>query len=130
MKYLTVEDLLALHALLIQKYGGSTGIRDVGRLEAAIATQYQAVFGTELYPSPHQKAAALLRGIIADYPLGDGNKRTGTLAALTLLECNGHFIVAEKGELEDLAVSVATDHLDINTIAAWLETHSRQAGKG
>ena len=124
MKHLTLEALLSLHSTLINRYGGSSGVRDVGRLESAIATQTQTVFGTELYATVHEKAAAMLRGIIADHPFFDGNKRTGTLAGLTLLEMNGFLVSAKKGEIEDFAVSVATEHLDIPTIAAWLTTHS------
>jgi len=124
MKYIELEELLEIHALLIDKFGGASGVRDIGRLEAATATQRQAVFGQEVYPSLWNKAAAMMRGIIADHPFYDGNKRTGTLVALTFLECNGQFFVAKEGELEDFAVKVATDHLDVETIADWLVTHT------
>ena len=125
MKYIELEDLLQFHALSIQLYGGGEGLRDIGRLEAAIATQEQVVFGSELYPSPHEKAAAMMRGIIADHPFSDGNKRTGILTALIFLELNGFEFVAEKGEIEDFAVQTATDHPDIPAIAAWLKSHSQ-----
>lgn len=124
MQYLTIELLLELHALLIVRFGGSTGVRDIGRLEAAIATQSQIVFGTELYSTIHEKAAAVLRGIVADHPFYDGNKRTGTLVALTLLEMNGLTFQAEKGEVEDFAVSVAVDHLTVDVIAKWLQART------
>ena len=124
MKTLTLDDLLALHALAIERFGGVSGIRDLGRIDAAVASQIQQVFGAELYPTLHEKAAALLRGIIADYAFADGNKRTGMLAALTLLEYNGLTFSARKGELEDFAVSVAVNHLSIEQIAEWLRTHT------
>lgn len=124
MRYITLDELLELHTLSISKFGGSAGVRDIGRLDAALATQSQQVFGTELYETAHQKAAAMMRGVIADHPFFDGNKRTGTLVALTFLEVNGYIFFANKGELEDFAVKVATDHLDIPEIAAWLEAHT------
>ena len=54
------------------------------------------------------------------------NKRTATLAALTLIELNGREFIAKPGELEDFAVRVAVEQLDIDTVAAWLSSHSTQ----
>jgi death on curing protein len=123
MIVLTLDQLLELHALVIAETGGSNGLRDLGRLEAALATQTQAVFGNELYESLHEKAAALIRGIIADHAFVDGNKRTGMLVGLTFLQINDVKVVAQNGEIEDFAVRVATEHLGVPAIAAWLEGH-------
>ncbi len=122
---LTLEQILQLHALVLVKDGGADGVRDVGRLEAVVSAQHQVVFGEELYATVFAKAAALMRGIIGDHPFTDGNKRTAMLAGLTLLEVNGYNFTAQRGELEDFAVRVATDHLDIDAIADWLKRHSR-----
>lgn len=110
--------------MVIKLYGGSMGVRDLGRLESAVATQTQEVFGQELYPTTVQKAAAMMRNIIGDHPFVDGNKRTASLAALTLLELNNLKFRAEKGQLEDFAVRVATNHLDVDQIADWLKSYS------
>lgn len=124
MKSIGLDDLLEMHAIAIGRYGGAAGVRDVGRLDAALSTQIQSVFGTELYVGLYEKAAAMMRGIIADHPFYDGNKRTGTLLALIFLEMNGYRVVAKLGEVEDFAVSVATDHLSVPEIAAWLEANT------
>lgn len=123
MNKLTLEQLLELHALVIEATGGSPGLRDLGRLEAAIATQTQNVFGEELYPEVIDKAAAMIRGIIADHAFVDGNKRTAILAGLTLLELNGINFTAKEGEIEDFAVEIATKHTDVPQIASWLRNH-------
>lgn len=127
MKLLSLDEILILHALVLSRYGGSAGVRDIGRLEAVVACQTQVVFGVELYDSLFDKVAAMVRGLVADHPFVDGNKRTAMLVGLTLVESNGYVFTARKGELEDFAVSVATDHLDIPAIAEWIETHSRAA---
>lgn len=124
---LSLEQLLELHALAVNHSGGSSGVRDLGRLEAAVATQSQEVFGQELYGSAQEKAAAFMRGIVQDHPFIDGNKRTAMLAGLTLLEVNGLQFVAKKGEVEDFAVRIATDHLDVSAIAEWLVSHTSWA---
>ncbi len=122
MNYLDLGDVLKLHVLVLEFSGGSDGVRDASRLEAAVATQRQEVFGKELYEGVHQKAAAMMRGIIADHPFIDGNKRTGILCAVTLLETNGCVLIAKKGELEDFAVKAAVDNLEVSDIAAWLQS--------
>lgn len=124
MTILTLEQLLEIHTLVVQETGGSMGLRDLGRLEAAIASQTQNVFGEELYPSIVDKAAAIIRGIIADHPFVDGNKRTAMLASLTLVALNQLHFKAQQGEIEDFAVKVATERLDIPAIVTWLHEHT------
>ena len=123
MYFLTLEQILQLHALVLSHYGGSNGVRDVGRLDAAICVQTQVVFGEELYPDIFSKAAAVIRSVIADHPFVDGNKRTAILAGLALLELNNYHFDATLGELEDFAVRIATDRLSIAEIADWLCAH-------
>ena len=123
MTILTLEQLLEIHALVIQATGGENGLRDLGRLEAAIATQTQNVFGKELYPEVIDKAAALIRGIIGDHAFIDGNKRTAMLAGLTLLEMNRVKFEAESGEIEKFAIRVAVERLDVPEIIRWISVH-------
>lgn len=126
---LTIEQILQLHVLALKMGGGSPGVRDMGRLDAVVATQTQVVFGEELYEGIFSKAAAMLRGIVGDHSFADGNKRTALLVALTFIELNEYKFFAEKGELEDFAVRVATDHLEVATIANWLQEHSSSTSK-
>ncbi|GAC1499529.1 MAG: hypothetical protein NVS1B10_02360 [Candidatus Saccharimonadales bacterium] len=128
MKNLNLEQLLEIHALLILKTGGSDSLRDLGRLESVLASQTQSVFGEELHKSKYEKAAALIRGIIADYPFTDGNKRSGMLVGLTLLSINDTKITINKGALEDFAVKIAVEHLDVPAIAVWLKANSINSG--
>ena len=124
MKFLTVDDLIIIHIQIIDATGGSQGIRDTGRLESALATMQQEVFGQELSPTIFEKSAVLLRGIIADHPFMDGNKRTGMMSALVFLNLNQYDTssLTDK-QLEDFAVRVAIDHLDVPVIATWLKTY-------
>lgn len=123
MIILTLEQLLEIHTLAIDATGGSAGIRDLGRLEAAIATQTQNVFGEELYSSITDKAAAFIRAVIADHPFVDGNKRTAMLTGIIFLEINGLSFTAQPGEIENFAVNIATNRFDIPIISAWLDKH-------
>ena len=120
MYFLTLEQILQLHALVSSHDGGSNDVRDVGRLDAAVCAQTQVVFSEELYPDIFSKAAAVIRSVVADHPFVDGNKRTAILAGLTLLELNNYHFDATLGELEDFAVRIATDRLSIAEITDWL----------
>ena len=120
MKVINLEQLLQIHALLISETGGSMGLRDLGRLESSLATQTQHVFNQELYQGEIEKAAALIRGSIADHPFVDGNKRTAMLAGLTFLRINKVSLSIPEGDLEDFAVKIAVNKLDVPDIAARL----------
>ena len=126
IRKLSLEQILELHVISIQRYGGSDGIRDLGRLESAVASQSQEVFGDELNKTIFEKAAALIRNLIGDHPFTDGNKRTAMLSGMTLLEINGYELIAKKGEVEDFAVKVAVDHFEVVEIAKWLESNSKK----
>ena len=125
MKFLTVQDLALIHMQIIDASGGSQGVRDNGRLESAVASVQQSVCGQDLYATVYDKAAALLRAIIADHAFVDGNKRIGMMSALVFLNLNGVNTEAlQDKDLEDFAVQVAVEHLDIPAIATWLDAHS------
>ncbi len=127
MLYITAEELLFFHFKVVDDFGGSHGVREEGRLESILAAPKQEVFGQELYVSLQEKAAVYLRNIIADHPFVDGNKRTAVTCAVIFLSRNGAVLLASPKELEDFAVQVAVEHLEIPIIAAWLKAHSKKS---
>jgi len=122
--YLTPEQILFLHARLIEETGGSHGVRDVGLLESAAARPQTTFAGQDLYPDLFAKAAALMESLIRNHPFIDGNKRTGIAAAALFLRHNGHRLTATNQELETFTLYVAESGPDLSEIATWLETHS------
>lgn len=127
MQYLTLEEILRLHFQVVEDFGGSHGTRDESRLKSAVEAPRQNVFGHEQYPNLHEKAAVYFRNIIGDHPFADGNKRTAVTVCGIFLMRNGLRLTATPKELEDFAVRIAVERLDVPSIAAWLEEHSRQA---
>ena len=79
---ITLEEVLQLHEKSIKDYGGSSGIRDINLLESAIARPYQSFGGTEFYPKPHEKAAAIIESIVKNIPLLMVKKEQDFLLAL------------------------------------------------
>ena len=110
--FLTIDDVLALHDLHLQRYGGSAGTRDIGLLESAIM-QARASFGGEyLHEDLEAMAAAYLFSIVKNHPFIDGNKRTGLVAALAFLGLNGIAIDHSSDLLYDATMAVAEGRLD------------------
>jgi death-on-curing protein len=97
-----------------------------GRLEAVCARPFQAVFGEDLYPTPQLKAAAIFQGLINDHAFVDGNKRTASMAAMTLLIATG-YLQARPSSLQvrlvgELAIETALPgSLSVADVAFWLE---------
>ena len=83
---ISVEEVLKIHNILIEKFGGSPGVRDKELLESSVFRPFNTFDSVDLYPSPVDKAAAIIESIVKNYPFIDGNKRTGyTLMRLMLL---------------------------------------------
>ncbi len=123
IRYLKLEELLKMHFRVIEDFGGSHGVRDEGRLESVIAAPKQEIFGEEQYKTVFEKAAVYLRNLIGDHPFVDGNKRAAVTVCGIFLMRNDHPLASSPKELENFAVRVATDHLDVPAIADWLEKH-------
>ncbi|MBC7226688.1 MAG: type II toxin-antitoxin system death-on-curing family toxin [Thermoflexales bacterium] len=123
IRYLTVEEVIAIHEYAVREFGGSAGVASIARLESAIAAPRQTMFGEDLYPDLLSKAAILVYGLIKNHPFVDGNKRTGLFALFEFLERNGFTIVASDDDLYQFAIDIATSRLGKEQIEAWLREH-------
>ena len=120
---LTKEQILLLHAQLIETTGGSDGIRDMGLLESALENPFQSYGGEELYPSIQAKAARLCYGLVKNHAMIDGNKRLGCHVMLVFLALNGYEMKYAQKELSDLILDVAADRKQYEDILHWLLVH-------
>lgn len=116
-----------VHALLVEAFGGATGLRDPGGLEASLARAYQTFDGVDLYPSAVSKAAAMLESIIIRHPWLDGNKRTGYVLMELILDEAGLQLDASEDEKYDMTIRVAEGKSNVEEIQAWIEARLRPA---
>jgi death-on-curing protein len=86
VRYLQIDEVLAI-ARRVNRTEHS--VRDMGLLVSAIERPRTEVFGVELYPALHEKAAALLHSVARNHALVDGNKRSAWLAMRVFLRLNG-----------------------------------------
>jgi death-on-curing protein len=125
VKYLTPEQVLFIHARLIDETGGRHSIRDLGMLLSALARPQATFDGKELYPDLFSKAAALMESLTQNHPFLDGNKRTGITTTAMFLQINGYRLTASNMQVEKFTFSVVLEHLPAKEIAAWFEQNTR-----
>ncbi|MBA2693184.1 MAG: type II toxin-antitoxin system death-on-curing family toxin [Rubrobacter sp.] len=121
-----LEEVLFLHELATEKYGGSPEILNLGSVEAAVFRPWGQSFRRDHFPSPFEKAAAIFESINRRHAFQDGNKRTSLYAAAYLLEGFGFELDAESDAARDLAKAVASDATEVTfqEIAAFFEGNS------
>ena len=114
--YLTIADAMALHEILIRRYGGSPGLRDPGALEAALFRPQ-----TGYYPDLVAEAAALFESLAVNHPFVDGNKRVAFAAVDVFLRINGYRIRRAPMDIHaDMLRMFDTGTFDILHIEPWL----------
>ncbi len=118
--FLTVDEVLLLHELQLDRFGGSAGVRDAGLLESAVLQPQAGFGGVYLHEDLASMAAAYLFSIVKNHPFVDGNKRTGLHAALVFLDLNGIPIDHSSEVLYDTTMAVAEGRLDKDGLAAIL----------
>lgn len=123
MRYLTLEQVMDLHRLVIAQSGGSLGLRDLNALESAIAQPTITFDRVDLYPTMAAKAGALAHSLIQNHPFIDGNKRIGHAAMEVFLVLNGLEIDAAVDEQETMFMKVASGELSRAELADWVEEH-------
>ena len=126
-KFLRLDEVLALHGRSIDLFGGRLGLRDLGLLQSALAMPQASFEGEWLHPTHHEMAAAYLFHICKNHPFLDGNKPTGTAAALVFLEINGlELRLSHHDKLTNLVLGVAASQVSKAEVAVFFEKHSRR----
>ena len=129
MTYLTPQDILVIHARIIEETGGLHGIRDIGLL-VSLTERPKASFGRkEMYPGIFEKAATYLESLVRYHVFVDGNKRTSIAASARFLFINGFAITASNQEVEAFVLKVVEEKLTIGIIVAWLKRYFQKIKK-
>ena len=123
MILLTVEEIIALHDKLIERTGGSHGLRDQSLLESAVYSAMSSFADNEAYPTVEEKAARLMFSITNNHAFVDGNKRIGVFAMLMTLQLNKIKINYTQSELISLGLSVADGKTEYTKILDWIMEH-------
>ena len=114
--FLTLEEALAIHESLIDRFGGATGVRDHGLLESAL---YRPQTG--YYADLFEMAAALMESLLMNHPFVDGNKRVAFFATDVFLRLNGWKLDVDQIEAHQFIVGgLEQGSSDFLALRAWI----------
>lgn len=125
--WLTREECLALHEMMVAQYGGTLGLRDEGMLESALGKPKNLFAYGDLTLA--DLAASYALGIVKNHPFLDGNKRTGFMMGAGFLERNGYEFFAEEADAAIRTLALAAGEMTEKAYAAWLEANSKRLKK-
>lgn len=123
MIWVTADDVIAIHARVIEKSGGLDGLRDRSILESAVSAPLQSFGGKELFPTDLEKIARIGFGLAANHAFLDGNKRIGAMVVQLLLKWNGYVLQLQQGELADMFIAIADGSAQEQDLLYWLKQH-------
>jgi death-on-curing protein len=121
--YPTLEEALYLHDVLMQRFGGKSGVLDKGLLESALARPRSGY-----YTSLSEQGAALMQSLAMNHPFVDGNKRVAFALTAVFLRIHGLKLTVEAKEgVRFVEVTLITEKASLATIADWIEAHVRSS---
>ena len=122
--WLTREECLALHGMMLSQYGGGEGLRDENMLESALAKPRQLfAYGK---PTMADLAASYVFGVVKNHPFIDGNKRTGFMLGAGFLERNGYHFYASEADAAVRTLALAAGEMTEAKYAGWLKKNSKR----
>lgn len=122
--YLTLAEVIAMQQQLIDRFGGSQGIREMGALESSVLRPQMGY-----YEDLIAEAAALMESLAMNHPFVDGNKRIAFFAADTFLRVNGQWIDCDSTEShQDFMAMFDQGAFDFHHLETWLRNHVRSLG--
>lgn len=117
-EYVTTADALFFHQILIERYGGTSGLRDAGALESALHRPQTGYYDTLIH-----EAAALLESLIQNHPFVDGNKRVAFAVTDVFLRVNGYQITADSQAIFATLMKFFADQtFNVEHLVPWLES--------
>jgi len=123
MILLTVEEIIQIHHILIERTGGESGIRNMNLLHSAVFSAEASFGGVEVYPGVEEKAARLAFAISKNHAFVDGNKRISILTMFQTLKMNHVSLKYTQADSIELGYKLADGSWDYNDVLAWIQRH-------
>lgn len=117
VQFLSCDELLEIHTRLIEQFGGSSGIRDMGLLESALFRPQ-----TGYYNDLAEMGAALFESLILNHPFVDGNKRIAFFGTDVFFRLNGYKIEVVASEAHSFLIGLLDNReCNYDNLLPWIE---------
>lgn len=131
IRFLSVENVFAIHDSTIREEGGSHGIRDLGLLQSAVTMPQATMFGAYLHEGLAGMASAYLFHLCQNHPFIDGNKRTAAFTTLLFLSLNG---VADddlpnEADMERVTLAIASGEMGKEEVTTWFSERTADSSE-
>ena len=125
--YLSAEEILIIHSLVVEESGGVHGVRDSALLESIVERPKASFAGADLHASLTKKAAVLCEGLVNYHVFIDGNTRTAFLSLARFLHINGHACTASNEMVVETMIAIADKSMQLEDIANWIDTYFKKS---
>ncbi len=124
INYLSLDQVLAIHLEMVERYGGSANLLDVGKIESAVAQPQMTFDGIDLYPTLVEKAAALSFSLACNHGFEDGNKRAAFGALDLFLRGNGFKVSVSADEIQAAFLALSDHKMTRGEFLEWVRQHT------
>lgn len=119
---LSKSQLLDLHTIIIERYGGRFGIASSDVLDRVLATPDQILFGIPCYSTPIAKIAAFTYNLVRQQPFVSHNETTAFLVLLYWCDNYGYQLAIPHNEIVQ-AIIPLYHAPDESTFQEWLQVN-------
>jgi len=127
--FLSIENVISIHARMIKEFGGMPGVANQGLLESAVSMPTADFAGKFFHKSPPAMAAAHLFHICKNHPFFDGNKRVAVVASEVFLNINGMRLDVNNEKLKQFCLGVAVGEISKHEVVAFFKKSSISTGQ-
>lgn len=118
VQFLSLDEVLDIHGVLTERFGGPPGVRDMGMLESAL---YRPRSG--YYTDLTQMATAMFESLLMNHPFIDGNKRIAFFATDVFLRLNGYKLHVEATAAHSFLIELLESNAcDFEHLLPWIES--------
>ena len=119
VQFLSLDEVISIQKVLIDRFGGQHGVRDEGLLESALFRPQ-----TGYYTHLEEMAAAMFESLLINHAFVDGNKRIAFFATDVFLRANSWRLGVTADEGENFIVGMLESHdCSFDKILPWIRNH-------